>query len=216
MWSLPMLPLAGEGGHPGTVSEPCHFPMPFLSVSVSSEVGDLMNGTLVLLEVPMSDLSPPGETPEADEEESPNDEQGLIIHHPAEEQAYRCLLCGQTFPQQSSLVRHHKAHAGMNGSGRALYVCPECGKAFSIQHNLSVHQRTHTGERPFPCPECGRRFSLKQNLLTHRRIHSGKKPYQCAQCRRCFREARFLLNHQRTHARMSPTPPQCSGVSGEQ
>uniref|UniRef100_A0A4X2KHB8 C2H2-type domain-containing protein n=1 Tax=Vombatus ursinus TaxID=29139 RepID=A0A4X2KHB8_VOMUR len=86
----------------------------------------------------MSDLSPPGGEPlEADEEDSPSDEQGLIIHHPAEEQTYRCLLCGQTFPQQSSLVRHHKAHAGMNGAGRALYVCPECGKAFSIQHNLS-------------------------------------------------------------------------------
>uniref|UniRef100_A0A5F8GU68 C2H2-type domain-containing protein n=1 Tax=Monodelphis domestica TaxID=13616 RepID=A0A5F8GU68_MONDO len=107
----------------------------------------------------MSDLSPPeGEPPEADEEEIPSDEQGLIIHHPAEEQAYRCLLCGQTFPQQSSLVRHQKAHAMINGAGRALYVCPECGKAFNIQHNLSVHQRqdmvkdivTHVVSRHLP------------------------------------------------------------------
>ncbi|KAM7244883.1 hypothetical protein CapIbe_003409 [Capra ibex] len=138
---------------------------------------------------------------------------GLVIHHPAEEQLHRCPLCGQTFAQQPSLVRHQKAHAG---AGRAAaFVCPECGKAFSVKHNLEVHQRTHTGERPFPCPECGRCFSLKQNLLTHQRIHSGEKPHQCAQCGRCFREPRFLLNHQRTHARMPAPHPRRPGVFGE-
>ncbi|XP_011822014.1 PREDICTED: zinc finger protein 775 [Mandrillus leucophaeus] len=166
------------------------------------------------LEVPMTELaSSGGGSPAGDGEEGLGDERGLVIHHPAEEQPYRCLLCGQTFSQQPSLVRHQKAHAG---SGRAAaFVCPECGKAFSVKHNLEVHQRTHTGERPFPCPECGRCFSLKQNLLTHQRIHSGEKPHQCAQCGRCFRESRFLLNHQRTHARMPAPHPRRPGVFGE-
>uniref|UniRef100_A0A8C5KSZ8 Expressed sequence AI854703 n=1 Tax=Jaculus jaculus TaxID=51337 RepID=A0A8C5KSZ8_JACJA len=159
-------------------------------------------------------VSSRGGSPVGDrEEEGLGDEQGLVIHHPAEEQLHRCPLCGQTFSQQPSLVRHQKAHAG---AGRAAsFVCPECGKAFSVKHNLEVHQRTHTGERPFPCPECGRCFSLKQNLLTHRRIHSGEKPHQCAQCGRCFREPRFLLNHQRTHARMPAPHPRRPGVFGE-
>uniref|UniRef100_A0A8B9XYE3 C2H2-type domain-containing protein n=1 Tax=Bos mutus grunniens TaxID=30521 RepID=A0A8B9XYE3_BOSMU len=63
-------------------------------------------------------------------------DRGLVIHHPAEEQPHRCPLCGQTFAQQPSLVRHQKAHAG---AGRAAaFVCPECGKAFSVKHNLEM------------------------------------------------------------------------------
>lgn len=81
------------------------------------------------LEAPMTELvtSEDG-SPVGDVEEGLGDERGLVIHHPAEEQPYRCPLCGQTFSQQPSLVRHQKAHAG---AGRtAAFVCPECGPSF--------------------------------------------------------------------------------------
>ena len=103
------------------------------------------------LDVPMTELASSGVgSPTGDGEECLGDDRGLVIHHPAEEQPHRCPLCGQTFAQQPSLVRHQKAHAG---AGRAAaFVCPECGKAFSVKHNLEVHQRTHTGEQPHQKP----------------------------------------------------------------
>ncbi|XP_011796842.1 PREDICTED: zinc finger protein 775-like [Colobus angolensis palliatus] len=110
-----------------------------------------------------------GGSPAGDGEEGLGDDRGLVIHHPAEEQPYRCPLCGQTFSQQPSLVRHQKAHAG---SGRAAaFVCPECGRRFSQKPNLTRHRRNHTGERPYLCPACGRGFSQKQHLLKHQRVH---------------------------------------------
>ncbi|XP_006887349.1 PREDICTED: endothelial zinc finger protein induced by tumor necrosis factor alpha-like [Elephantulus edwardii] len=165
------------------------------------------------LDGPMTEPLPSrGGSPDHALEEALGDERGLVIHQPAEEPPHRCPLCGRTFPQQPSLVRHQKAHAS---PGRATFVCPECGKAFGVKHNLEVHQRTHTGERPFSCPDCGRRFSLKQNLLAHRRIHSGEKPHECGECGRRFREPRFLLSHARTHTRTPPPHPRRPGVFGE-
>uniref|UniRef100_A0A674K548 C2H2-type domain-containing protein n=1 Tax=Terrapene triunguis TaxID=2587831 RepID=A0A674K548_9SAUR len=83
--------------------------------------------------------SPPGERPFAFPacDESFSDERNLIIHSQAEEQEYKCILCGKCFNQQPSLTRHQKNHAG-----ERAYICPECGKSFSLKHNLIIHQRT--------------------------------------------------------------------------
>nr|EAL24476.1 similar to Zinc finger protein 84 (Zinc finger protein HPF2) [Homo sapiens] len=126
-----------------------------------------------------------GGSPAGDGEEGLGDERGLVIHHPAEEQPYRCPLCGQTFSQQPSLVRHQKAHAG---AGRAA--------AFRVSR---VRQGLQRQAQPRGAPA---------------HAHRGAA-LPLPRCGRCFREPRFLLNHQRTHARMPAPHPRRPGVFGE-
>ncbi|XP_054848137.1 zinc finger and SCAN domain-containing protein 2-like [Eublepharis macularius] len=138
--------------------------------------------------------SPPGERPFPFPawEESSGDENVLVIHSQVEEEEHKCLVCGESFRQSLSLLRHQK----QQHAGERAFLCPECGRGFSLKHNLIIHQRIHTGEKPFSCGECGKRFSLKQNLLTHQRVHSGEKLFPCTACGKSFREQRLLLAHQ--------------------
>ncbi|XP_062839775.1 zinc finger protein LOC728743 homolog [Anolis carolinensis] len=129
-------------------------------------------------------------------EEGSGDENALVIHSQVEEEEqHKCLVCGETFPQPLSLLRHQK----QQHAGERAFVCPECGRGFGLKHNLIIHQRIHTGEKPFACGICGKRFSLKQNLLTHQRVHGGgvERPFACPACGKGFREERLLLAHQK-------------------
>ncbi|XP_053117539.1 endothelial zinc finger protein induced by tumor necrosis factor alpha-like isoform X2 [Hemicordylus capensis] len=138
---------------------------------------------------------PPGERPFPFPtwEESSGDENVLVIHSQVEEEEFKCLVCGESFGQQLSLLRHQK----QQHAGERAFVCPECGRGFSLKHNLIIHQRIHTGEKPFGCSRCGKRFSLKQNLLTHQRVHGGEGPFSCPACGQAFPQQRLLLAHQR-------------------
>ncbi|KAJ6655120.1 hypothetical protein lerEdw1_006024 [Lerista edwardsae] len=143
-------------------------------------------------------------------EESSGDENVLVIHSQVEEEEHKCLVCGESFPQQLSLLRHQK----QQHAGERAFVCPECGRGFSLKHNLIIHQRIHTGEKPFGCSVCGKRFSLKQNLLTHQRVHSRERPFSCPACGKSFREQRLLLAHQKGDCGTSVTETQ--GEPGQQ
>lgn len=126
-------------------------------------------------------------------EESSGDENVLVIHSQVEEEEHKCPVCGESFPQPLSLLRHQK----QQHAGERTFVCPECGRGFSLKHNLIIHQRIHTGEKPFGCSVCGKHFSLKQNLLTHQRVHSRERSFSCPSCGKSFQEQRLLLAHQR-------------------
>ncbi|NXB78529.1 ZN256 protein, partial [Donacobius atricapilla] len=52
----------------------------------------------------------------------------LFIHHlvPMGERLYKCLECGKSFSQISSLINNQCQHTGVQP-----YECGECGKSFS-------------------------------------------------------------------------------------
>ncbi|XP_060104204.1 zinc finger protein LOC728743 homolog [Heteronotia binoei] len=134
-------------------------------------------------------------------EEGSGDENALVIHSQVEEEEHKCLVCGESFRQPLSLLRHQK----QQHAGERAFLCPECGRGFSLKHNLIIHQRIHTGEKPFGCGVCGKHFSLKQNLLTHQRVHAGgEKAWPCAVCGKSFREQRLLLAHQKGDCGVAP------------
>ncbi|XP_062977952.1 zinc finger protein 721-like [Elgaria multicarinata webbii] len=143
------------------------------------------------------------------------------------EKLFTCLMCGERFSQNASLISHQRIHTGEKKlkclefgkgfsqsvpqtshpiirTGKKLCQCLECGKSFSRSTNLTKHLRTHTGEKPFKCLECGKSFSQSSNLISHQIIHTGEKPFQCLVCGKSFSQSTNLTKHGRVHTGKKP------------
>ena len=127
--------------------------------------------------------------------------------------APRCLVCGSTLFNRSSLTRHYVIHVNAGYFNRP-FKCPECcrlwmedvwiksGKSEYSSHVERVHGKVHASYFPSYLPDsgpnqicciiCGRKFNKRNALIQHcRGTHAKKeklfdKPFQCPECsRRC-------------------------------
>ncbi|XP_061475653.1 zinc finger protein 436-like isoform X2 [Rhineura floridana] len=148
-----------------------------------------------------------------------------------EDKAYKCTYCRKSFPENSLLIIHHRAHAGEKPfecpncvesfvergdltrqahTDDKPYKCSHCGKSFNSNSHLRAHTRIHTGEKPFECGHCGKNFSTSSHLKRHNQVHTGESPFTCSECGKSFTQKPSLIKHKRTHTGEKPYEcPEC-------
>ncbi|XP_044763662.1 zinc finger protein 677-like [Coccinella septempunctata] len=130
--------------------------------------------------------------------------------------------CFQTYPSQTSLVKHiEKCHVEFKKSGDEFVCywlnCPRKVKPFNARYKLLIHMRVHSGEKPNKCPfkGCTKAFSRLENLKIHQRSHTGERPYLCQfpSCPKSFSNSSDRAKHQRTHFDTKPYGCQVRGCT---
>ncbi|XP_047441796.1 zinc finger protein 37-like isoform X2 [Mugil cephalus] len=130
-----------------------------------------------------------------------------------------CKVCGISYRNQASLIKHAWSHAGepqgvcgvCGGSFKSTeeltehlrsyqktHDCSYCGKSFFTVTGLSCHVSTHTGDLPFKCNICSKAFSRIYALNIHQWTHVTEKPHKCDICQKSF----GLMGQLRAHVKM--------------
>ncbi|KAK7505610.1 hypothetical protein BaRGS_00002881 [Batillaria attramentaria] len=134
-----------------------------------------------------------------------------LSHSDANEEVFKCTLCGKAESDIVSLFYHSKWHRGEDTSstvtdisfpshGLLNYECKTCFKKFKNKNYLIKHMQQHK-EKRFSCDVCGKSFTYKCNLKSHLTTHSQNRPFECEFCRKAFKLKYTLDVHRKNHCR---------------
>ncbi|KAJ8705695.1 hypothetical protein PYW08_012741 [Mythimna loreyi] len=100
--------------------------------------------------------------------------------------AYRCVVCDQSFIKVRILVIHMSEHFNN-------YSCEICGSVFMTLRLLKKHLEVHDSGN-FPCDRCAKVFSTPYKRTLHiRGVHLKQCPRRCPMC-----PEKFNSNYKRT------------------
>lgn len=103
---------------------------------------------------------------------------------------FHCEICGNTFSQKKSLIRHkrtiHSIEHQRNNTNRAekgSLQCDICSKVFASKRLISNHfyydHNAKQSRDKYVCDMCGRKYASKYTIRTHLLGHIGIKEYKC-------------------------------------
>ncbi|XP_078662525.1 uncharacterized protein LOC144906269 isoform X1 [Branchiostoma floridae x Branchiostoma belcheri] len=108
-----------------------------------------------------------------------------------------CKLCGKTYSNGASLVRHLWTHQ----EGFKL-SCPICWKGFNLSYHLKEHMNVHTKTKPYKCHVCGKSFTHSGTLSAHLKSHKSREgivaeysSFGCRYCSKQFAHIKKYLEH---------------------
>ncbi|XP_076446179.1 uncharacterized protein LOC143283751 isoform X2 [Babylonia areolata] len=124
----------------------------------------------------------------------------LIRHHASHSGPQHCCdVCGKMFKVQKAMINHRKTHE--EGYTKPVFSCKLCEKTFSSQYLVDCHVRSfHLGQRKnYLCSFCGKKFTTKHSLQEHGNAHTGIKPHICEICGKGFSYDSALRDHKFIH-----------------
>lgn len=120
------------------------------------------------------------------------------------ENAYICLVCGESLSSPVELFYHNKAHRIVPESEKKLF-CDLCGFKAQQKITLELHMaKLHNGKRKeylATCEYCGMTFNCYPAFYAHKKTHFAEKgeKFQCNYCEKTYYSMRNMRDHERSH-----------------
>ncbi|XP_065365381.1 transcription factor grauzone-like [Calliphora vicina] len=137
-----------------------------------------------------------------------------------------CDICGKSFRERFSFMRHMDEHSGappskvpcdicgveltskylLNRHKKKMHtkenqqeqICPYCSK---VSPNMHAHRQhinyAHTMERKHACNMCEKKFKRPLELKEHLSTHTGEPLYTCSHCPRTFISSANMHKHRK-------------------